>query len=766
MTAPITIIFILLLIIAGLLVVIYRLWQETRRVGLGLDEIAEDTLKALYHLSREPSQASPGEVRASDLIRSADLQPGRFPLIQAELKRRGWIEGADGRLRISPAGERRAIQLIRAHRLWERYLAEKEGLALDAIHAEATRREHLTTPEEVDQIEAQLGFPKFDPHGDPIPPKDGELRQHCEGVALSQWPLKTLARVVHVEDEPPALFSQLALLGLTPGAYVEVDERLPGRCLVWSGRQRVSLVPAAAEMIFVSEALSERLPLSELEIGQAARVASFDASGLQENQWPLPDLRPGVEMAAVEVDPLGDPVTYRVNAKEIALSRIQANRIVMDAASLREFPLPRRSWLAEELRHFQQLFQRYGGWAVLKRGLLTFGPAFVVSVGYMDPGNWGTDIEGGARFGYSLLWVILLANLMAILMQTLSAKLGIATGKSLPEVCRDHYPRWLSITLWATAELAAIATDLAEFLGGAVGFYLLLGIPLFPAALLTGVVISLILLLERYGFRKVEIAIIGLIAVIGFVYMVEISLARPDWPSILHGLTTPSIPIGATLVAVGIVGATVMPHNLYLHSALIQTRVRSGDSLERKKSIYRLAIMDSVVALNGAFFVNAAILIMAAAVFSGGAMQEYSLESAYQTLTPLLGSLAGAAFAIALLASGLASSTTATMAGQVIMEGFLHHKMNVWLRRGITMVPSLVVIGMGLDPLKILVMSQVSLSFQLPFAMIPLVLFTSNPRIMGEFTNNRLTRLLAWLATIVILSLNVVLLYQVLTGGG
>jgi manganese transport protein len=233
-----------------------------------------------------------------------------------------------------------------------------------------------------------------------------------------------------------------------------------------------------------------------------------------------------------------------------------------------------------------------------------------------------------------------MANMMAILMQTLSAKLGIATGKSLPEVSRDHYPHWLTITLWVTAELAAIATDLAEFLGGAVGLNLLFGIPLFPAALLTGIVISLILMLERYGFRKVEMVIILLIAVIGFVYMVEIWLAQPDWGEILHGLLVPRMPIGATLVAVGIIGATVMPHNLYLHSALIQTRVRPQDSLARKKMVYRFAIMDSFVALNGAFFVNAAILVMSAAVFYNSNLKDYSLEASHQTLTPLLGPLA------------------------------------------------------------------------------------------------------------------------------
>ncbi len=750
----------LIAVIVALSVIVVILWRQTRRVALGLDEIAEDTLKALYHLSREKPI-----VRASDLIRAADLQPGRFPLIVKELTRRGWAQADRDTLRSLPAGEKRALELIRAHRLWERYLAEKEGLALDALHDEAMRREHSITPEEADRLDEQLGHPKFDPHGDPIPPRGGELPGDG-GTPLSRWPERRVGRVVHVEDEPPALLTQLALMGLTPGAQVEVDERTPGRVLVWSGRQRWALAPAAAERVFVVPTLPERMPLSEIELGQAARVAAIGEAGVQREQWQAMGLLPGVELAAIRVDPLGDPVMYRVGSAEVALPRIQANQILVDAASIREIALPRRPWLVEELERARELFVRYGSLTVLKRGLLVFGPAFVISVGYMDPGNWGTDIEGGAKFGYRLLWVILAANLMAILMQTLSAKLGIATGKSLPEVCRDRYPRWASIALWVTAELAAMATDLAEFLGGAVGFNLLFGIPLFPAALLTGVVISLILLLERYGFRKVEMVIIGLIAVIGFVYVTEIWLSKPAWGEIGRGLLIPSIPIGATLVAVGIIGATVMPHNLYLHSALIQTRVRPSDSQQRKQSVYRLAIMDSLVALNGAFFVNAAILVMSTAVFSGGRLAEPSLQMAHQTLTPLLGPLAGVAFAIALLASGLASSTTATMAGQVIMEGFIHHKMNVWLRRAVTMIPSLIIIGLGINPLQILVLSQVSLSFQLPFAMVPLVLFTNNSRIMGEFTNNRVTRVLAWLTTAVILGLNVVLLYQIFTGQG
>jgi manganese transport protein len=740
-------------------VMILRLRRQIKRVTIGLDELAEDTLKVLYHLSREQPQ-----VRLHDLVRAADLQPDRLPMILAELSRRGWAQPDKQDVRILPGGEQRAIELIRAHRLWERYLADRQGVPLEALHEEAMRREHIITPEEADRLEAELGFPAYDPHGDPIPQRGGELRHHAEGMPLSRWPERRVGRVTHVEDEPPAMLSQLRLLGLTPGAQVEVDERTPGRVLVWSGRQRLALAPAAAEMIFVEDAPPARVPLSEIEIGQGGRVVATSTVQALNEQWVAAGLKVGAEIAAIRVDPLGDPVTYRVNGGELSLPRTAANQILLDEGSLHDVPLPRRSWLAEQIDYIRELFVRYGSLTVIKRALVFFGPAFVISVGYMDPGNWATDIEAGARFGYQLLWVILLANLMAILLQNLSAKLGIATGKSLPEVCRDNYPPWASVALWVTAELAAMATDLAEFLGAAVGFYLLFGIPLFPAALLTGVVISLILMLERYGFRKIELVIIAMIAVIGFVYMMEIWLSNPNWPAIMHGLLVPTLPEGALLVAVGIIGATVMPHNLYLHSSLIQTRVRPKDSLARKQQVYRMSVIDSLVALNGAFLVNAAILIMAASVFSGGRLQEYSLEAAHKTLTPLLGAAAGGAFAIALLASGLSSSTTATMAGQVIMEGFIHHKMNVWLRRAVTMVPSLIVIGMGWDPLRILVLSQVSLSFQLPFAMIPLVLFTSNPQIMGSFVNGRWTRILAWASAAVIMTLNMVLLYQIFFG--
>jgi manganese transport protein len=404
-------------------------------------------------------------------------------------------------------------------------------------------------------------------------------------------------------------------------------------------------------------------------------------------------------------------------------------------------------------------------WRERLRRLLPFlGPAFIISVGYMDPGNWGTDIDGGSRFGYQLLWVILLSNLMAILLQTLSAKLGIATGRTLPQLCRDNFSKPVNLFLWVTAEIAAMATDLAEFLGAALGLYLLFGIPMFPAAILSGVIISAILALEQFGHRKLEKVIIGLVAIIGFAYILEILMSRPDLGSLMSGMLIPRLNQGSILVAVGIIGATVMPHNLYLHSALVQPR-RDPHDAAKNKHLYKMSKIDSIIALNGAWLVNSAILIMSAATFANNGLAVTSIEEAHQTLAPLLGGLSALAFAIALLASGLASSTTATLAGQVIMEGFLHKRVNVWARRLITMIPSLIVIGLGIDPLKILILSQVSLSFQLPFAMIPLIKFTRDRKIMREYTNSRLVNGLAYLVAAIILSLNAWLIVQVLSGG-
>jgi manganese transport protein len=390
------------------------------------------------------------------------------------------------------------------------------------------------------------------------------------------------------------------------------------------------------------------------------------------------------------------------------------------------------------------------------------GPAFLVSVGYMDPGNWATDIEGGARFGYSLLWVLLLANLMALLLQYLSAKLGLATGLTYPQVCRARFRGPLSFFLWLTAEAAALATDLAEFLGAALGFYLLLHIPMFPAALITAIAVLGILALYRFGFRAVEFVILGLVGIIGFAYVFEVTLVRPDWLSVAEGAFVPRLSDASLLIAMGMLGATVMPHNLYLHSGVVLSR-RQTDPRANDR-VRRAALIDSVIALNLAWLVNSAMVVMAAGTFFVNGLDVDSIEAAHETLSPLLGQGAAVAFAVALLAAGLSSSTTATLAGQMIIEGFLNIKFGLLLRRLITVIPALVVIALGLDAYWILILSQVALSIQLPFAIIPLVWLTSRREVMGHQVNRPLTTALAALAGLFVIGLNVLLLSRLIAG--
>lgn len=392
------------------------------------------------------------------------------------------------------------------------------------------------------------------------------------------------------------------------------------------------------------------------------------------------------------------------------------------------------------------------------------GPAFLVSVGYMDPGNWGTNIAGGSTFGYTLLWVLLVSNLMAILLQTMAARLGIVTGKSLAENCRLHYSKGTNFFLWIMAEAAMMATDIAEFLGAAIGFYILFGIPMFSAGLLTGVVVFLILGLYRFGYRSVEYVIISLVAIIGFAYVIEIFLAKPDWGQVATAMVVPRLSSESIFVAMGMLGATVMPHNLFLHSGIIQTRLTGEPTVVQKKKLFRFAVLDSVFALNMSWLVNSAMVVMSAAVFFANGIQVESIQDAHRTLEPLLGSLSSYAFAIALLAAGLSSSTTGTIAGQIVLEGFLEVKMSLWLRRFITMVPALIVIALGLNEIDVLVLSQVVLSMQLPFSIIPLIMFTMRKEIMGELRNSRLTNILAIASAVLVIGLNILLLYQFFGG--
>jgi len=402
----------------------------------------------------------------------------------------------------------------------------------------------------------------------------------------------------------------------------------------------------------------------------------------------------------------------------------------------------------------------------LKRLLPFLGPAFIASVAYVDPGNFATNISGGAKFGYTLLWVVVASNLMAMLIQSLSAKLGIATGHNLAEQCRSHFPRWVVLTMWVLMELVAMATDLAEFLGAALGFNLLFGIPLLLAGLLTAVATFVILGLERFGFRPLEAVITSFVGIIAVSYVVETILDQPDWGLVAFHAFVPQFNGAESIVlAAGILGATVMPHAIFLHSALTQSRIVTRDPVKLKR-LFHFELVDVAIAMGVASLVNGAMLIMSASTFNTQGLSSIgTIQDAYRTLQPLLGPAAGVVFALSLLASGLSSSAVGTMAGQIIMQGFLNKEIPVWIRRGVTMVPSLIVISMGLDPTSVLVLSQVVLSFGLPFAIIPLVIFTKDRDLMGVLVNRRFTTIAASVVAGVIVILNIFILFQTFSGG-
>lgn len=406
------------------------------------------------------------------------------------------------------------------------------------------------------------------------------------------------------------------------------------------------------------------------------------------------------------------------------------------------------------------------GW---RRFLAFSGPAYLVSVGYMDPGNWATDIEGGARFGYRLLWVLVLSNIMAILLQTLSARLGIATGRDLAQACRDRYPRPINLALWVLCEAAIAACDLAEVLGAAIALNLLFHIPLVAGVLIAALDTLVVLSLSRYGIRVLERIILGLVLIIGGCFAVQIFLVKPDAAEIARGLI-PSLGDGGLYIAIAMLGATVMPHNLYLHSALVQTR-EIGSSDESKKEASWYNFLDSAIALNAALLVNAGLLILSAAVFFRNGVIVTEIQQAHEMLTPLVGTtLAGILFAIALLASGQSSTITGTMAGQIVMEGFLNLRMRPWLRRLLTrlvaIIPAVATIHFAGEKatLQLLILSQVILSIQLPFAVVPLIHFTSDRDRMGGLTSPPLLRAAAWLTAWLIIGLNAWLAFQTLNG--
>ncbi len=404
------------------------------------------------------------------------------------------------------------------------------------------------------------------------------------------------------------------------------------------------------------------------------------------------------------------------------------------------------------------------GW---RRILPFFGPGFIASVAYMDPGNFATNIQGGAQFGYALLWVVLLASLMAMLIQNLSAKLGIATGRNLPEVIRDEWGRkdgkngplvWF---YWIQAELVAMATDLAEFLGAALALHLLTGLPILAGAVVTAIITFGLLGLQKRGFRPLEVAITLFVGIIGLAYLVQFIISKPTLA--LFGGFVPSFQGQESVyLAVGIIGATVMPHVIYLHSDLTKGRI-STSSDQQKRTLARLTLVDVLVAMGIAALINMAMLASSAAALYGKNIADAGdLTQAYQTLTPLLGPLAGVTFGVALLAAGLSSSVVGTMAGQVVMQGFVRFSISIWLRRVLTMLPAFAVILMGLDATRVLVLSQVVLSFGIPFAVVPLLVFSARRDLMGVLVSARWVMVLGWLIAAVIIGLNMYLLWGLL----
>ncbi len=390
------------------------------------------------------------------------------------------------------------------------------------------------------------------------------------------------------------------------------------------------------------------------------------------------------------------------------------------------------------------------------------GPAVIASIAYMDPGNFATNIQAGAKYGYGLLWVVLLANVIAMLFQALSAKLGIVTGRNLAELCRDHFPRPVVWAMWIVSEIAAMATDLAEFLGGAIGLSLLFQMPLLAGMVITAIVTYGLLMFESFGFRPLELIIGAMVSVIGLCYLIEIFIVPIDWAAAAFHTFTPQIADAeALLLAVGIIGATVMPHAIYLHSGLTQARMPVRDDSERRR-VLRFSNQEVILALTVAGLVNMAMVMMASGAFHAGHPEVAEIETAYHTLTPLLGIGAAGVFLLSLIVSGISASTVGTMAGQMIMQGFIGFRIPIWMRRLVTMLPAFVVVGLGVNATQALVVSQVVLSIALPLPMIALLILTGRRDIMGAFTNGRLTRTVAVAATVVVLGLNTFLIMQTL----
>jgi len=413
----------------------------------------------------------------------------------------------------------------------------------------------------------------------------------------------------------------------------------------------------------------------------------------------------------------------------------------------------------------ESVFRQLRARGRLRGTVALLGPAFVAAVAYVDPGNFATNFTAGAKFGYTLIWVIVLANLTAMLVQYLSAKAGVATGRDLPELCRQHLPRPVSRGLWVQAEVIAMATDLAEFLGAAVGLYLLFHVPLFPAGLITAAVAFGILALEQRGYRRFELAIVGLLGIVLLGFLYDLIVVGADPAGVASGLVPRLAGSDSLLLVCGIIGATVMPHVVYLHSALTKSRVACRDDAERRE-LLGFQRLDVIIGLGAAGMINLSMLVVAAALFhrSGVSLGADSIQAAHDGLGRMVGGAAALAFAVALLASGLSSSSVGTYAGQVVMQGFIRRRIPLFVRRAVTMAPALVVLALGLPPTDSLVISQVVLSFGIPFALVPLLMLTRRRDIMGVFVNNRLTNAAAGTVAALIIGLNAYLLYDAFVG--
>lgn len=394
----------------------------------------------------------------------------------------------------------------------------------------------------------------------------------------------------------------------------------------------------------------------------------------------------------------------------------------------------------------------------LKRILPFLGPAFIAGVAYIDPGNFATNITAGSKYGYMLLWVIAFSNLMAVLIQSLSAKLGIATGKNLPEVAHDRFSKPVSIFLWIQSELVIIATDLAEFIGAALGLYLIFGLPLLPAALITAVGSFAILELQRRGYRSFEAVIAALVMIVVLAFALQTFLAKPEWAKVLGGLVTPKFDgIQSIVLAAGILGATVMPHAIYLHSSLTQNRIVGKNELEKRK-IFKFELIDIIIAMVIAGAINMSMLVIASSVFYKHGLVVEDLDVAFREFYTHIGPAAAISFGLGLLIAGLSSSSIGTLSGDVVMQGFINKRINLYLRRAITMIPPLLIIMLGTNPTSALVISQVILSFGIIFALVPLIQFTSNRQIMGELVNHRITSIISWIVAGFVVCLNLFLL--------